>query len=79
MAKLHQSQVVSDAIELALALGWRLLPVGKSSHAGLRLACPEASRDGCLHSVSSTPRNSHDEADKLLRKIKRCPHCGDLP
>ena len=79
MAKLHQSQEVSDAVAAALSLGWRLIPTGRSSHAGLRLACPEATRDGCLHSVSSTPRNARDEADTILKKIKRCEHCGDPP
>jgi len=71
----HPSAAVEAAVKYAEELGWRYKAPGKSAHSWGRLLCPEHSRDGCLMSVWSTPRNAENHAKKIIRKVDNCPHC----
>lgn len=71
----HPKKEIQEAIEYALDKGWRLKATGKSSHAFGRLFCPEESRDGCIISVWSTPRNAANHARQIKRRIDACEHC----
>jgi len=70
----HPSGEIEAAIQEAIAMGWTLKGTGKSSHAWGRLYCPERSREGCIISVWSTPRDEANHAGQIIRKVKSCPH-----
>jgi len=71
----HPKQEVEAAIQRAEQLGWTV-SVSKG-HVWGRMYCPESSRDGCIVSVSSTPRNSQNHARMILRKLQGCTHGQD--
>jgi hypothetical protein len=79
MAEYHQRKEVNKAIEEAISLGFRIRAAGHSSHAALILLCPEASTEGHKLSVSSTPRDVDDEANKIRRFVKNCNHWQQPP
>lgn len=72
--KKHPKKEIQEAIEYAVANGWRIIETGKSSHAFCRLYCPAKNREGCSMSVNSTPRNTQTHAKQILRKVDNCPH-----
>jgi hypothetical protein len=72
MADRHQDKDIQAAIEYALNRGWRLFVGG--SHAWGFLYCPHEDRDGCRISIWSTPRSPRDIADRIIRRVDRCPH-----
>jgi hypothetical protein len=74
MAQHHQKKEISKAIGEALALGFRIREAGGSSHAAMILLCPEASIEGHKMSISSTPRDEDNEANKIRRFVSRCNH-----
>ncbi len=68
----HPHPVIEAAIQRAESLGWTVKL--SNGHAWGRLFCPESSREGCIHSVNSTPRNPEGHARMILRKLQNCPH-----
>ncbi|MCX7412517.1 MAG: hypothetical protein NTW36_03625 [Planctomycetia bacterium] len=69
---LHHNKHIRQALAHAAARGWRTRPGG--GHAFCILLCPEATREGCLKSVWSTPRNPEAHARDIIRFVDRCPH-----
>jgi hypothetical protein len=71
----HPDKHIERAVQIAERLGW----VVKISdgHAWGRLFCPHRARDGCIVSVSSTPRNAENHARHIQREIDICPHCHE--
>ena len=72
MAKQHPNKEVSDAIEHALSLGWRM--VQGSGHRYATLLCTQNDRSGCRVGVASTPQNPGNQARRILHDIEKCPH-----
>ena len=70
----HPSGEIEVAMQEALERGWTLKKSGKSGHAWGRLYCPESSREGCIVSVWSTPRDETNHANQIRRQVERCPH-----
>jgi len=70
MAKYHQNKEVSDAIELAVNLGWDVIPGSGHCFATLRCLCHD--RTGCQVRVHSTPQNPSSHARKLIRELLSC-------
>jgi hypothetical protein len=68
----HPNKHVELAIQYAEALGWRVETPG--SHAWGRLFCPYSTREGCIISVWSTPRNPENHARHLRHRVDWCPH-----
>ena len=71
---LHPNKHIREAIEYAVARGWRLRKSGRSSHNWGRLLCGAGARGGCSQPVHSTPRSPENHADDIRRKVDRCPH-----
>ncbi|MCC5934567.1 MAG: hypothetical protein LAT75_10940 [Candidatus Cyclonatronum sp.] len=72
--KKHPNKEIQKAIEYAQTQSWVLKDSGKSSHSWGRLMCPESSRNGCVISVWSTPRNPENHAKQILKMVNKCPH-----
>ena len=71
----HQNKHVREAIEYALARGWRFTKAaGGSAHLTGTLWCPAGDRSGHHFHVRSTPRNSEAHAKDIRRSVRRCPH-----
>lgn len=68
----HPNKHIRQAIDQALAGGWRLTK--STGHVWGQLWCPEGSRDGCVIRVFSTPRNPEDHAKSIRHRVERCPH-----
>jgi len=60
------------AVQYAESLGWRFEKA--SGHAWGFLKCPQATRQGCIVAVYSTPKSAGNHARQVCRKIDRCPH-----
>jgi hypothetical protein len=69
----HPSPELNAVVEYAIAQGWRVIQ-SKKGHAWGRVLCPHNERNGCIHSVNSTPRNPGSDARRLRRLIDNCPH-----
>jgi hypothetical protein len=68
----HPDKHIEAAVRYAEGLGWR---VRKSKgHAWGRLLCPAGTRDGCIISVWSTPRDPENHARHIRRDVDGCPH-----
>ena len=72
MGKYHPKKEISAAIEYALNHGWRF--VKSKGHIYGVLLCPERSRDGHQFRVYSTPRNTHDHAERIRKAVDNCEH-----
>jgi FAD/FMN-containing dehydrogenase len=72
MAEHHPQQEVSDAIQHALDLGWRV--IRGTGHCYATLRCPQHDRSGCQVRVASTPQNAGNHARRIVREIDRCMH-----
>lgn len=71
----HPDKTIEAAVRYAEQLGWRVQM--SNGHAWGRLFCPFSSRDGCIVSVWSTPRNPDNHARHLRKTVDDCPHqCG---
>ncbi len=70
----HPNKEIEAAIKYAENLRWRYRQAGSSAHAWGRLLCPFESRDGCIISVWSTPRNPYNHAEQIRRRVDQCPH-----
>ena len=71
----HSKPVIEQAVQYAEALGWRV--VISNGHAWGRLFCPRSTREGCIISVWSTPRNPDNHARHIRKVIDSCPHKPD--
>ena len=56
-------------------MGWRYKP--SKGHPWGRMLCPEASTEGCIMVVSSTPRSPESHAKSLRRLLKLCTCAED--
>ena len=70
----HPNKHIREAIEYALARGWRLVKAGPRAHAWGRLFCAAQARGGCIISVYSTPRVPEKHARYIRRVVDGCPH-----
>ena len=64
---------IEEAVRHAESHGWSVRM--SNGHAWGKLYCPRNSRDGCLISVWSTPRNAENHARGILRAVARCDEC----
>jgi hypothetical protein len=71
----HPNKHIESAIQYAEAQGWRVQL--SNGHAWGRLFCPHSTREGCIISVWSTPRNPENHARHIRREIDLCPHGPD--
>jgi hypothetical protein len=68
----HPDKHIEKAVRYAEMLGWRIeLSTG---HIWGKMYCPEASRDGHIVFVQSTPRSCENHARHLRREIDVCQH-----
>lgn len=74
MRNKHPCKEIEQAIKYAEEQGWRFVKAGKSSHSWGRLLCPEDSRDGCIISLWSTPKNPENHAKQIRNEVDKCPH-----
>ena len=70
----HPDKHIEAAIHYAESLGWKV--VLSNGHAWGRLFCPKSTRQGCIVSVWSTPRNPFAHARRIRREVDMCPHCA---
>jgi hypothetical protein len=68
----HPNKHVEKAVQYAEAVGWHVHI--SNGHAWGKLFCPRSTREGCIVSVWSTPRNPENHARHLRREIDLCPH-----
>lgn len=68
----HPNKHIEKAIRYAESCGWTVEL--SSGHAWGHLLCPLRTRDGCIVSVWSTPRNAEHHARHIRREIDRCQH-----
>lgn len=68
----HPNKHVDVAVAEALEMGWRLEL--SNGHAWGHLLCPHCTRDGCIVSVWSTPKNPEGQAKRIRRALDKCPH-----
>lgn len=74
MRKKHPNKEIEAAIQYAESNGWQYKSTGGSAHAWGRFICPLHTREGCMMSIWSTPRNPYAHADQIKRQVDRCPH-----
>jgi hypothetical protein len=77
----HPNKHIERAISYSESLGWSVEM--SNGHAWGHLLCPWNTREGCIISVWSTPRNPENHARHIRRKVDSCPHrdtdeCGNL-
>ncbi len=70
----HPDKHVEKAIQYAEAIGWEARL--SNGHAWGRLYCPHGTREGCIISIWSTPRNPENHARQIRRDIDLCDHGG---
>lgn len=70
----HPNKHIREAIEYAVARGFRVIKAGPRAHEWGHLYCTEASREGCRIAVFSTPRNAETHAKRIRRAVDQCPH-----
>jgi hypothetical protein len=70
----HSDKHIREAVRYAEGRGWRVVKSGGSAHVWGQLFCPEATREGCIIRVFSTPRNRQNHARKIRREVDKCPH-----
>ena len=68
----HPNKHIEKAVAYAESLGWHVEP--SDGHAWGRLFCPNATREGCIVSVWSTPRVPENHARHIRREVDICPH-----
>lgn len=68
----HPNKHIEGALQYAESSGWRVEVC--AAHAWGRMYCPAAQRDGCLHSVWSTPKHPEHFAKLIRRYVDRCDH-----
>ena len=68
----HPKAEIEKAVKYAEQLGWSVKI--SNGHAWGRLLCPFSSRDGCILSVWSTPKNADNHARHIRKVVDACPH-----
>jgi hypothetical protein len=68
----HPSKEIEAAVQFAESAGWTVEI--SNGHAWGHLLCPQHSRDGCMVSIWSTPRNRQNHANGIRRAVARCSH-----
>ena len=68
----HPDKHIEKAISYAESLGWRVEI--SEGHAWGRLFCPLSTREGCIVSVWSTPKNPENHARHIGREVDLCNH-----
>jgi hypothetical protein len=68
----HPNKHIERAVRYAEMLGWRVQM--SKGHAWGHLYCPHGTRESCIVSVWSTPRNPESHARHIRRDVDRCPH-----
>jgi len=68
----HPNKHVQAAVDEAINRGWRLIKCG--GHVWGELYCPEASREGCIIRVHSTPQNPESHAKRIRHLTECCQH-----
>jgi len=68
----HPNKEIEAEVAYAESIGWTVKI--SNGHAWGRLLCPHHTREGCIVSVWSTPRNCQNHANGLRRAIERCSH-----
>jgi hypothetical protein len=68
----HPNKEIEAAVRYAEGLGWTCTL--STGHAWGRLRCAHGQRGGCQFSVWSTPRNAHNHAAQIRRRVDKCPH-----
>ena len=71
---IHPNKHIREAVEYAVARGWRLEKAGKSSHNWGVLLCPASVRGGHREPVHSTPRSPELHARRIRRAVDACSH-----
>lgn len=71
----HPEPEIEKAVRYAESLGWTARM--SAGHAWGRLYCPQATREGCILSVWSTPRNPGNHARHIRGTVDNCPHAED--
>lgn len=74
LRKQHPNKEIEAAVQYAEAHGWRYKKAGNSAHAWGRLLCHLETREGCMMSVWSTPRNPYNHAEQIRKRVDQCPH-----
>jgi hypothetical protein len=76
---------VEAALAAAEDRGWRVEnAAGGHAHVWGRMLCPQATREGWIVFVHSTPRNPQSHAGHLQKRVDGCPHLencehGEVP
>jgi hypothetical protein len=68
----HAKPAIEKAVQYAEQQGWRV--ESSNGHAWGRLYCPFSSREGCIVSVWSTPKNPDSHARHIRKIVDSCPH-----
>ena len=68
----HPNKHIEAAVHYAEQLGWRVEM--SNGHAWAHLYCPLSTREGCMVSVWSTPRNPENHARQIRREVDKCGH-----
>ena len=71
---IHPNKHIRDAVDYAVARGWRLVQSGARAHAWGRLYCPAGTRGSCIITVYGTPRVPENHARYVRRLVEACPH-----
>jgi hypothetical protein len=71
----HPKPSIEKAVQYAEQQGWRVEL--SNGHAWGRLYCPFSSREGCIVSVWSTPKNPDSHARHIRKYVDACPHWSD--
>jgi hypothetical protein len=69
----HPNKDIEAAVQYAESVGWSVKM--SNGHAWGRLLCPMSTREGCIISVWSTPKDPFAHARRIRRDVDMCPHC----
>ncbi len=76
----HPNKHIREAVNYAMARGWRLVKSGPRAHTWARLFCAAQIRGACIVAVYSTPRVPENHARYIRRRVDACSHQeGDGP
>lgn len=74
MAPTHPNKHIEAALQYARSKGFRVEKAGPRAHPWGSIKCPAGSREGCMMSVWSTPKNPERHARAIRRWVDNCPH-----
>lgn len=72
----HPNKHIEKAVKYAESLGWRV-EISRA-HGWGHLLCPQATREGCIVGVWSTPKNPENHARHIRREVDQCPHTDEV-